>query len=85
MISEGLAGTPDFTVVLRGYDRDHVDHYLVKLDRVIASGDPAAIRQLREELPDITFRVRFRGYERAQVDHYLRRTAAGLAAHDRSA
>ncbi|MCA2215324.1 hypothetical protein [Jidongwangia harbinensis] len=68
----------DFTVVLRGYDRDQVDRLFARADAAVASSDDAvrasALRLLRSPgLP-----VVLRGYARDQVDDAVRDRLAAL-------
>lgn len=56
-----MADRPDFTIVMRGYDREEVDRYLAS-----APGSAA--------VP--AFRIVMRGYERTQVDAYVRSQAS---------
>jgi DivIVA domain-containing protein len=58
---------PDFTIVLRGYDRPEVDAFLTKLER--ATTRPASVPE---------FHIALRGYERRQVDVYIERRLAAL-------
>jgi DivIVA domain-containing protein len=58
---------PDFTIVLRGYDRPEVDAFLTKLER--ATTRPASVP---------AFQIALRGYERRQVDVYIERLLAAL-------
>lgn len=62
-----------FTVVLRGYDQAEVDALMRRLEKALASTDPALRASVRAELNQPEFRVRMRGYDREQVDEYLRR------------
>jgi DivIVA domain-containing protein len=58
---------PDFTIVLRGYDRPEVDAFLTKVER--ATTRPASVPE---------FHIALRGYERRQVDVYIERLLAAL-------
>jgi cell division septum initiation protein DivIVA len=64
---------PDFTVVIRGYDRTQVDKAISRL----LSSPPGSF-----VVPK--FDIVMRGYERTQVDAYMRRWA-GLAVTNGSA
>lgn len=68
-----------FTVVLRGYDPAEVDAMMLRIDKALASADPALRASVRAELSQPGFRVRMRGYDRLQVDEYLRRAIDRLA------
>ncbi|MDI1466301.1 DivIVA domain-containing protein [Catellatospora sp. KI3] len=61
---------PDFTVVLRGFDREEVDALLAEF----AAGALAP-----EDLTRVHFTVVLRGYDRDQVQQYLTLLAAGPA------
>ncbi|MGH9210496.1 MAG: hypothetical protein ACRD2C_07405 [Acidimicrobiales bacterium] len=63
-----LPAVPDFTIVLRGYERTQVDTYIDTLRRALARGD--ALSGV-SAMPDFT--IVLRGYERTQVDAYLQR------------
>ena len=54
-----MGAEPDFTIVLRGYDKDEVDAYVA---RVAVGGAPA---------DGPRFTVRLRGYARHEVDAYV--------------
>ena len=58
---------PDFTVVLRGYDRTQVDQAISRL----LSSPPGSF-----VVPE--FDIVMRGYERTQVDSYMRQRAGAL-------
>ncbi|MBV1856047.1 DivIVA domain-containing protein [Catellatospora tritici] len=60
--------SPDFTVVLRGFDREEVDHLLAEF----AAGHLTA-----EDLTRVEFTVVLRGYDRDQVRQHLALLAAG--------
>ncbi|MGH3715411.1 MAG: DivIVA domain-containing protein [Micromonosporaceae bacterium] len=61
---------PEFTVVLRGYDRAAVDALTAWVDEQLA--EPPADRTITpEELRTATFPVRWFGFDRKKVDHYL--------------
>jgi DivIVA domain-containing protein len=68
-----------FTVVLRGYDAAEVDAMLNRIQKALASADPAMRASVRAELNHPAFRVRLRGYDRVQVDDYLRKAIDRLA------
>ena len=64
-----LAGMElEFTVILRGYDRDQVDAVLRQADRALASGDATACAAAAAALKRADFTVVLRGYDRPQVD-----------------
>jgi DivIVA domain-containing protein len=69
----------DFTVVLRGYDRDQVDALVRRASDALASTDQRLRSSAREALAEPTLLVGMRGYDRGQVDHYLGRLAQALA------
>lgn len=58
---------PDWTILIRGYDRAQVDDYLTELES--ATTRPSDVPR---------FRIAFRGYERSGVDAYVRRLFAAL-------
>ncbi|PWK52069.1 DivIVA domain-containing protein [Actinoplanes xinjiangensis] len=61
--------TFDFTIVLRGYDRQQVDALLGRASAALAAGGDAAQRaRARDALRAADFAVVLRGYDRAQVD-----------------
>ncbi|MFC7242277.1 DivIVA domain-containing protein [Catellatospora aurea] len=62
---------PDFTVVLRGFERTEVDALLAQVDRGELS---------LADNPRIDFTVVLRGYDREQVHAYLGLLAAQHAA-----
>jgi DivIVA domain-containing protein len=68
-----------FTVVLRGYDTAEVDAMLDRIQRALASADPAMRASVRTELNQPALRVRLRGYDRNEVDDYVRRAIDRLA------
>ena len=77
-------GSPEFTVVLRGYDPARVDELIRRgRDALISSstlerlGAKAEIEGARGKLPIVA-----RGYDRAQVDSFLRALSAELAIWD---
>lgn len=59
------AGVPDFTIVLRGYDRGIVNHHI---DAVRSAVERGVRRPRRPKFP-----LTVRGYEPSQVDEYLDR------------
>jgi hypothetical protein len=67
----------DFSVVLRGYDRGHVDGLLRRAHDALLANRPdlraAAVHELGQPIP-----VRLRGYDRVQVDNLVRLVAAAL-------
>lgn len=77
-----LSVAPDFTVVLRGYDRDAVDAFNARIQARLnkrpeeAGLSPADIRAA-------TFPVAWRGFDRAQVDHFLDAMADLVDSHDK--
>jgi DivIVA domain-containing protein len=71
--------TPDFTVVLRGYDREQVKALLQQVNEALMSSDPRLREVTRKAIAERTVRVRISGYDRAQVDNYLARIAQALA------
>jgi DivIVA domain-containing protein len=71
--------TPDFTVVLRGYDRRQVDALLQQAWDAIGSSDAQLRETTRRALAEPALRVRLRGYDREQVHLYLRQVAQELA------
>lgn len=61
--------TPDFTVVLRGYDRHQVHALLGKATAALADGaDSASRASARRALRKADFTVVLRGYDRTEVD-----------------
>jgi DivIVA domain-containing protein len=70
---------PDFTVVVRGYDRAEVDAVLDQIKAAMTSDDPARKATLRQRLEEMHFTIRLRGYDRAQVDDWMGRSKAFLA------
>jgi DivIVA domain-containing protein len=70
---------PEFTVVLRGYDRAEVDFLIDRVDGALAAGNPTFRVMVARELRTARLPVAVRGYDRAQVDDFLTRTAAMLA------
>jgi DivIVA domain-containing protein len=61
--------TFDFTIVLRGYDRQQVDALLGRASAALAAGsDPAQRARAEEALRAADFTVVLRGYDRTQVD-----------------
>jgi cell division septum initiation protein DivIVA len=59
---------PDFTVVLRGYNREEVDAYVTQI-LAIEAGSIVPLSPAK-------FRVGMRGYDRVEVDQYIRGQAA---------
>jgi hypothetical protein len=60
---------PDFTVVLRGYERKQVDPALARAFAALdAGGDATERANARNELRAAKFEVALRGYDRGQVD-----------------
>jgi DivIVA domain-containing protein len=70
---------PDFTVVVRGYDRAEVDAVVDRMTSALTSNDPSRKAALGRELRETRFTIRLRGYDRAQVDDFLRSMIAGLS------
>lgn len=64
--------TSDFTVVLRGYDRDQVDRLLAQADAALSSLDEALRASTRELLQRPQLVVVLRGYARDEVDDAVR-------------
>ncbi|MEV6600345.1 DivIVA domain-containing protein [Actinoplanes sp. NPDC051346] len=64
--------TSDFTVALRGYDRDQVDRLLAQTDVALASSDEALRASARNLLQSPDLVVVLRGYARDQVDAAIR-------------
>jgi len=60
-----LLTPPDFTIVLRGYERKSVDDYIARRRDGVRDGDEPAT-----STPP-AFPIVMRGYERTQVDAYL--------------
>ena len=69
----------DFTVVLRGYDREEVDSLVQRVREALESNDVTTRAEVRELIRTTTFQRRFRGYDWNEVDDYLRRMADQLA------
>ncbi|MFC0531279.1 hypothetical protein [Phytohabitans kaempferiae] len=70
---------PRFGVVLYGYDIDHVDALVRRVEAALSPGGEASRPAVRDELtagPALPERPR--GYERAQVDDFLRRARLDL-------
>jgi DivIVA domain-containing protein len=67
-----------FTVVLRGYDAAEVDALLGRIEKALASTDPALRAAVRAEMDSPALRVTFRGYDRMEVEAYLRRAVDRL-------
>jgi cell division septum initiation protein DivIVA len=70
---------PEFTIALRGYDRQQVEVLVQRASEAIGSSDPRLREATREALVEPTLLVRMRGYDRQQVDDYLGRVAQLLA------
>jgi cell division septum initiation protein DivIVA len=66
---------PDFTIGLRGYDRQQVDALVQRATEALSSADERLRATAREALAEPTLLVRMRGYDREQVDTYLGRMA----------
>lgn len=66
---------PDFTIALRGYDRQQVEALVQQASAAIESSDARLRESTREALAEPTLLVRMRGYDRQQVDDYLDRMA----------
>jgi DivIVA domain-containing protein len=64
--------TSNFTVALRGYDRDQVDRLLAKVDAALVSSDPALRESTRQLLLNPDLVVVLRGYACDQVDDAVR-------------
>jgi DivIVA domain-containing protein len=58
---------PEFTIVLRGYDRAEVDAYVGRLHAARTAGEP--------DPAPVGFAVVLRGYDRKQVDQWLQAVA----------
>jgi DivIVA domain-containing protein len=69
----------DFTVVLRGYDREEVDSLVERVREALELNDVTTRAEVRELIRTTTFQRRFRGYECNEVDDYLRRMTDQLA------
>lgn len=69
----------DFTVVLRGYDREQVHLAMAEYEAAAAAWLPQIRAETREKLQKTTFDVRMRGYDREQVDMAMRRMIDQLA------
>jgi hypothetical protein len=65
------------SVVLRGYDRGHVDDLVGRAEQALLGDRPdrrtSVTRELAQPIP-----VRLRGYDRVQVDNFLRLLAGAL-------
>src|SRR5437016_5218982 len=70
---------PNFTVVLRGYDRAEVDAFVRRVNAAVESDNHEVRAGASQQLRQCTFSVRLRGYDRLQVDDYLHPVAATLA------
>ena len=70
---------PEFTIGLRGYDRQQVEALVRRAGMAAESSDPRLRESTREELAEPTLLVRMRGYDRQQVDDYLGRMVKLLA------
>lgn len=66
------AMTSDFTVVLRGYDKEQVDRLLAQADAALASSDDAVRASTRRLLQRPELVVVLRGYARDEVDAAVR-------------
>jgi hypothetical protein len=65
--------TFDFTIVLRGYDRQQVDVLLGRASAALAAGgDPAQRERAKEALQGADFTFVLRGYDRTQVDEAVK-------------
>ncbi|MGI5150834.1 hypothetical protein ACQEVC_31505 [Plantactinospora sp. CA-294935] len=73
---------PDFTVTLRGYDRDEVHELIRRGNDALASGSPANRAAAAQQLRRPVLTVRLRGYDRAQVEGYLGQLVTRLTADD---
>ncbi len=74
--TDSAASTQDghgFTVVLRGYDRDHVDGLIQRAADALAADSAADRSAAAALLAAPTIPTVWRGYERGQVDAQLRR------------
>ncbi|MDQ0370297.1 hypothetical protein [Catenuloplanes indicus] len=76
---QGYTGTPQFLVVLRGYDIGHVQALVARVDTARRSGDPALRAAVAAEARGAAFPVVLRGLDRGAVDAYLRAAAAELS------
>lgn len=63
-------GRPEFTIVLRGYDRRQVDEYLTAVEG-------GAVRPTSPT----RFRIALRGYERSEVSAYIQRLASDMGVY----
>jgi DivIVA domain-containing protein len=70
----------EFTIVLRGYDRDQVNDLIRRANRALGSPDPAARAEMQGELRHAAIPIRMRGYDRSEVDKRLATLADQLTA-----
>lgn len=70
--------TSNFTVVLRGYDRDQVEQLLARADAALASNDEAVRASARELLERARLTFVLRGYDTNEVDDAVRERLRGL-------
>ncbi|WP_285560436.1 hypothetical protein [Actinoplanes regularis] len=64
--------TSDFTVELRGYDRQQVERLLAEADAALASSDPALREQAQRRLLKPDFIQVLRGYSCGEVNDAIR-------------
>jgi DivIVA domain-containing protein len=74
----GPQSSPQFEVVLRGYDRQTADELIDRSHDALASPDPLVRGAARERIDGHTLTVILRGYDRGQVDAYLLRLSGAL-------
>ncbi|WP_206664093.1 hypothetical protein [Thermomonospora catenispora] len=71
---------PEFSVVLRGYDRHQVDEMVARIEAALAGAPLQGPPVTAEQLADPPFDVVVRGYDRFEVDEAMRRYRRKLAA-----
>ncbi|MDR7274447.1 hypothetical protein [Catenuloplanes atrovinosus] len=71
--------TPNFVVVLRGYDMGEVRALSARIEAARASADPGLRAAVAAEVRGAAFHEVVRGFDRAAVDAYLHAAAADLS------
>lgn len=73
-MARGMSEPPIFDLVLRGYRRQDVDSYLLRLDNYL---DQRRSGRASGPAPEpAPFDIALRGYDRAQVDDFIAGTLA---------